>query len=243
MGGLISLGSRQDLFQSPSTATYLVPVTVGRFIGFCDEDEHEDLADTLGWLQLDGSSTSDSLANEEDAVLIGLSKNLAKQTKDLEAAAVRAAKFARSIGLAIDLQATTESGHNNTLVKSIAQFASDQYNLIDSAVAAVSATMSKLNSETGAMRNEEQTRRAIMHRPNTGVITDQIIAEAELLSYLAICFVLQFSGLVAQAKVLYRALEINDNETFEILMDPPYELSDCVENLRSELDAVLNLRE
>lgn len=244
MTQLISIGSRQDWFQSPGTADYLEPVTMAWSIGFADEDGKDDLAAKLGSLRLQGSDLSGSSTNEENAALATHRKELAKQTDNLEVAALIAARLATTVAVVIDLQATTYSSHLDTMTRSIAAFARDQYALLDNITALVIALPTILVGQIGVIGNEEQPVKAIIHRSDIGAILYQIIAEVEFAVHVALRFVLQLAGLVGQAKVLYRALESNDDdEVLEILMDPPFELSDYAQKLRSELNILLGLIE
>lgn len=112
LGRLIDLGSGLNWFQSPNTAEYVVPVVVR------DEDGDTDvlLAAKMGFLRLQGSKTSNSSTDEENAVLARHHKTLAEQTRQVEMIAPVAAQLAKFVALAIDLQATRNSYHNERLV-------------------------------------------------------------------------------------------------------------------------------
>lgn len=243
MTQLISIGSRQGWFQSLGTVDYLEPVPMAWSIEFAKKDGKADLAAKLGSLRLQGSDLSGSSTDEENAALATHRKKLAKQTDKLEAAALIAARLATTVAVAIHLQATTYSSHLDTMTRRIAAFTGDQYALLDNTAALVIALRAILVGQIGVIGNEEQPDKATIHRPDIGAILHQIVAEVESAVHLALRFVLQLAGLVGQAKVLYRALESNDDEVLEILMDPQFELCDYAQKLRSELNILLGLIE
>ncbi|OAQ60347.1 hypothetical protein VFPPC_14821 [Pochonia chlamydosporia 170] len=242
IGRLIDLGSAQNWFQSPNSPEYLYPVIVG---GGEDETGGTDvaLAAEMGFLRLQGSNIPDCSAGEEIAVLARHHKTLAEQIMQVEMMGQKADQLAKFVALAIDLQATTNSPHVERLIMNIAGFSKDQYLMLQEIAMVVDAVPSLLLRDTDPIINEERPLRAIIHRPEIRVILDEISAKVELVVQLTISFVLQFSGLVAQGKVLCSASGLGNNEVGNKLMDTPLEFSDYVQNLRRKLRLILLLRD
>lgn len=114
------------------------------------------LAARVGFLRLQDSNTPNGSTDEEIAILAKHHKTLVEQTMQLEMMGTKAAQLAKFVALAIDLQATTNSSHVDSLVIDIAKFVKDQYPMLQNIAAVVGAVPCALPGDTDLTINEER---------------------------------------------------------------------------------------